>query len=136
MTMTQARPQGASDTPLSHAEASRLGQGSECRTIRVEAASQTVTCPPGASVLDAFERARNPLLAMGNEVVRVGCRRGGCGICKVRIVEGKFRASHMSRAHVTEGDQADGLVLACCVFPESDLVVASVPVCPRSLKNS
>lgn len=140
MTMTRMEDVTASDTTLSHPESGHIagvsGSVSEIRLIRVSDTAQEVKCHPGASVLDAFERARNPLLAIGNEVVRVGCRRGGCGICKVRVLSGQYRVSAMSRAHVSEDDQAEGLVLACCIFPESDLVVASVPVCPRVLKKN
>ncbi len=102
--------------------------------IAVDGTARTVACRDGLSVLDAFEQARNPLAANGEAVVRVGCRRGGCGVCKVKITEGTVRTGPMSRAHVTEQEEAEGYVLACCAYPESDLTVASVPVAPRKLK--
>jgi len=37
---------------------------------------------------------------------------------------------------VSEDDQAEGLVLACCVYPETDLTVSSVPQSPKNLKNN
>jgi len=108
----------------------------ESHGIAVAGSGQSVKCHAGNSVLEAFERSRQPLVSGDAAVVRVGCRRGGCGICKVRVLDGSYRATPMSRAHVSEEDQADGLVLACCVYPETDLTVASVPVSPRSLKNN
>jgi len=51
----------------------------------------------------------------------VGCRRGGCGICRVRVTAGSYRAVPMSRAHVSVQDEAAGQVLACCIYPLSEL---------------
>jgi ferredoxin len=98
--------------------------------ISVAGSPDRVLCPQGASVLDAFER-RNMALAQGGEMIRVGCRRGGCGICKVRILSGNYHAKTMSRAHISEEQEAHGTVLACCVYPETDLIVEAVPVAPR-----
>lgn len=136
MTIAETEEAVASGIPLSHGDAAHSGTSAESWMIRVSGSAQAVKCPMGASVLDAFERARQPLFVNGEMVVRIGCRRGGCGICKVRILDGLYRTAPMSRAHVSEEEQSDGLVLSCCVFPETDLVLASVPVCPRSLKKT
>lgn len=55
--------------------------------------------------------------------VPVGCRGGGCGVCRTQILSGTYTTKVMSRAHVTAEDIAAGVVLACRVFPTSDLVV-------------
>jgi ferredoxin len=53
-----------------------------------------------------------------------GCCGGGCGVCRMRIVSGEWLAAKkMSRAHVSEAEQARGVVLICCVQPRSDLTV-------------
>ncbi|WP_374547949.1 2Fe-2S iron-sulfur cluster-binding protein [Rhodoblastus sp.] len=57
----------------------------------------------------------------------VGCRRGGCGICRVRVVAGEFRADTMSRAHVSADDEREGLVLSCCIYPLSELSLRLEP---------
>ena len=103
-------------------------------TITVADAGLSVRCPEGISVLDAFERHRNSLVFGGESPVAVGCRRGGCGICKVRIVAGAYRISAMSRTHVSESEEAAGVALACRVYPDSNLALEAVPVCPRRLK--
>jgi len=72
------------------------------------------SCPAGWSALDALERA-------GLEDMPVGCRRGGCGRCKARVVSGTYRTGKMSRAQVTAEEQESGLVLACRIYPLSDL---------------
>ncbi|HVI52869.1 MAG TPA: 2Fe-2S iron-sulfur cluster binding domain-containing protein [Candidatus Sulfotelmatobacter sp.] len=136
MTISETGQAVASGTPHFHGETALAEASAQSRTVSVSGSSQAVKCSPGASVLDAFERALRPVSVDGEAVVRVGCRRGGCGICKVRVLAGLYRTTPMSRAHVSEEEQSDGLVLSCCVFPETDLVIASVPVCPRSLKKN
>jgi ferredoxin len=51
----------------------------------------------------------------------VGCRRGGCGVCRVRVTQGVYRSDLMSRAHISADDEAAGVVLACCIYAQSDL---------------
>jgi ferredoxin len=57
------------------------------------------------------------------EAIPVGCRGGGCGICRIRILEGDYEAKKMSRKHIPEQDQARGIVLACRVYPRSELAI-------------
>lgn len=60
--------------------------------------------------------------------ITVGCRGGGCGVCRIRVIEGDYESKKMSRKHVTQEEQARGIVLACCVFPVSDLSIEVLPV--------
>ncbi|TAH51837.1 MAG: 2Fe-2S iron-sulfur cluster binding domain-containing protein [Betaproteobacteria bacterium] len=53
--------------------------------------------------------------------IPVGCRGGGCGVCKIQIDRGEYRAIKMSRSYVTREEEASGIVLACRVFPQSDI---------------
>jgi ferredoxin len=73
-------------------------------------------------VLVALERAQGfgQLKNMPRRLP-VGCRRGGCGVCRVRVLEGDYRRDPMSRTHVSVEDEAGGVVLACCIYPRSDL---------------
>jgi len=57
------------------------------------------------------------------EIIPVGCRGGGCGVCRIRIVSGAYEAKKMSRKHVSEEEQGRGIALACRVYPRSPLVV-------------
>jgi len=57
--------------------------------------------------------------------IRVGCRGGGCGICKVRIIDGNYETKRMSRAHISEAEEKQGYALACRVLPRSDLLIES-----------
>lgn len=70
-------------------------------------------------------RADETLLAgmerLGRSGIPVGCRGGGCGVCKVRITAGEFVARKMSRAHINAAEEADRVVLACRCRPASDI---------------
>ena len=58
------------------------------------------------------------MLRLGRRGIPVGCVSGGCGVCKVRIVEGQVIAlGPISRAHVSAEDERRGLTLACRVAP-------------------
>ena len=85
-------------------------------TLRFAGGSHEATLYPGRSVLDSIE-------ADGRELVAIGCRRGGCGLCKVRILEGHYSSKKMSRAHISPEDEDNGYVLACRVIPESSLLL-------------
>lgn len=76
----------------------------------------------GERVIVALERAQG-LGQLKNMPRRlpIGCRRGGCGVCRVRVTQGAYRADVMSRAHISAEDEAAGVVLACCIYPRSDL---------------
>lgn len=78
----------------------------------------------GERVLVALERAQGfgRLKDMPRKLP-VGCRRGGCGVCRVRALSGAYRADAMSRAHVSAEDEAAGVVLSCCIYPLSDLAL-------------
>lgn len=70
----------------------------------------------GEAVLIAMERK-------GLAVVPVGCRGGGCGICKVRVLEGAYHTGPMSRAKVSAGEEDEGYALACRLYAEGPLVL-------------
>lgn len=64
----------------------------------------------------------------------VGCRRGGCGICRARILEGNYKRDPMSREYVTLEDEKQGLVLLCAIYPLSDLKVRLEPKCVKNVE--
>lgn len=85
------------------------------RLVEVEGGGR-ISCPPGTSVLRA-------LAALGRTDVPVGCRSGGCGICRVRVTAGEFTTGRMSASQVDARDIAEGIALACQIYPRSDLRV-------------
>lgn len=84
--------------------------------IREETSGETFSCGEGETVLQAVVRC-------GSKIIPVGCRNGGCGLCKIHILEGDYCTGKMSRAHVSELDERAGYALACRTTPVTSLKV-------------
>lgn len=84
--------------------------------ITIEDTGERFACGEHESVLVGMAR-------LGRRGIPVGCRGGGCGVCKIEIVRGDHTRRVMSRDHVSDADLAAGRVLACRVFPTGDLVL-------------
>src|SRR5438045_2707689 len=64
------------------------------------------------------------MLQLGRRGIPVGCVNGGCGVCKVRIVDGCVTPlGPVSRAHVSAEDERHGVTLACRVAPVSPVTL-------------
>lgn len=88
--------------------------------IRIEPGGAEVFCKEHQVVYDAVRQA-------GSGLAAYGCGGGGCGICRMQLLTGTVEiVKRMSRAHVTELQQQNGMVLLCCIEPRSDLVLAEV----------
>jgi ferredoxin len=87
--------------------------------VHIEDTGEDYRCPGDRDLLRSMER-------LGRKGIPAGCRGGGCGVCKVHILEGSVRSKKMSRAHVTPAEQAAGYVLACRSFPLTDVRLAVV----------
>lgn len=79
---------------------------------------QVFWLPQGESLLMGMEKACQ-------HAINVGCRGGGCGLCKIKVLQGDYQTKRMSRAHISEEEQALGFALACRLTPLSDLVIES-----------
>jgi ferredoxin len=72
------------------------------------------------------------LARLHQDLVPVGCRGGGCGVCRIRVLSGEYVVKRMSRAHVTVDDEAVGTVLACRTWPRSNLDIEPKPKQPNN----
>ena len=88
-------------------------------TVDIPDLGERFVCKPQESLLNAMAR-------LGKKGIPIGCRNGGCGVCKVHIREGEYVNGKMSRAHVTEQEESEGLVLACRCQPLSNLSIEVV----------
>lgn len=88
------------------------------KRIQVQGA-ESFNCNAAERVLIAMER-------MGMRSIMVGCRNGGCGICKVRVLSGEFTTGKMSAAHITDADLKNNYALACQLYPLTDLILEPV----------
>ena len=83
--------------------------------IVIEDSDEAFTCSSDRNVLKAMEQ-------LGRKGIPVGCRGGGCGVCRVQVVgDGRYRTGKMSREQVPVDDEQQGICLACKLFPEADL---------------
>ena len=82
-------------------------------------------CAAGENALAAMERARLAL-------VPVGCRGGGCGVCRVRVISGRYLTRPMSTTRVTPAERVTGHALCCRLLPLGDLLIE--PVTPLTYR--
>lgn len=93
--------------------------------VHVDQSGDSYACGTHESLLKG-------MLRLGRKGIPVGCVNGGCGVCKVRIVEGRVQPlGPVSRAHVSLDEEAQGYTLACRVSP-TDAV--RLEVCARLSK--
>lgn len=72
------------------------------------------------------ESVLHGMVRLGKKGIPLGCRGGGCGVCKVQILSGEYSNQVMSRSHISESDLESGCVLACRTFPETDLEIVVI----------
>ncbi|MDR2853237.1 MAG: 2Fe-2S iron-sulfur cluster binding domain-containing protein [Burkholderiaceae bacterium] len=94
--------------------------------IRIEDTDEHYPCTDTRSLLEGME-------SLGRRGIPVGCRNGGCGVCKVQIKVGSYTSRVMSRAHVSVEDEQQGRVLACRVRPASDISLAVIGKMKKSV---
>ena len=83
--------------------------------ITVDGTGETFRAREDVTVLEAME-------GMGRRCIDVGCRFGGCGVCRIEVLEGTWMVARpMSRDHVSEEDERAGRVLACRIRATGDL---------------
>jgi len=88
----------------------------ERHQIFVKSAGEEFQCSEDQHLLMAMK-------AVGKSCIPSGCHGGGCGICKIKILEGDVEQKVMSRKHVNEREQQQGIALACRVFPRSTVTL-------------
>jgi ferredoxin len=84
--------------------------------ITIEDTGESFVCGSDQVVLKA-------MVALGRRGIPSGCHGGGCGICKVEVRTGTYQTGFMSRDHITLEEQRRGVVLACQLYPRSDIEV-------------
>ena len=85
----------------------------EKHAVLVVETNEVYLCASAETLLEGMAR-------IGRKCIPVGCVNGGCGVCKVTIVKGKVhKCGPMSRAHVSEEEELQGVLLACRAMPMS-----------------
>jgi ferredoxin len=74
-----------------------------------------IVCRDDETVLSAILRS--------GAKVMFGCRGGGCGTCKMRLISGRVEYGRCSTAVLPEEAKREGAFLSCQARPLSDLTV-------------
>lgn len=84
-------------------------------TITLRPVGDAIACDAGETVLGALLR--------GGANVVFGCRGGGCGVCKMRLVAGRVDHGRCSAAVLPHTERAQGWVLSCQAQPLTDISI-------------
>ena len=95
-------------------------------SITIADTGETYRCGEQRSVLEGME-------VLGKRGIPVGCRGGGCGVCKIQVLSGAYDKRVMSREHISEDEEAQGCVLACRVKPRSDLALSVIGLMKKNV---
>jgi ferredoxin len=88
--------------------------------LRVVDSEIDVSLLPDENVLDGLQRC--------GYTASIGCLRGGCGICKVRVVEGTITyLDTVAETVLTPEERAEGVTLLCRAVPVTDTVFSVGP---------
>lgn len=86
-------------------------------TVRLEPSGFTAHLQPGEPVLAGLHRC-------GFTVRQIGCRRGGCGFCKIELLEGEVTYEKTVAPTVLSSDErASGTCLTCRAVPNGDITL-------------
>ena len=84
--------------------------------VTVSPSGEAIYLDPGETVLSGLYKA--------GFAYAVGCRRGGCAVCKVDCQSGQFDYDHpIADSVLTAGERADGTCLTCRAVPEGDITI-------------
>jgi CDP-4-dehydro-6-deoxyglucose reductase len=76
-----------------------------------------VTLLEGETILEGLYRS--------GYAYRIGCRRGGCAICKVDLLEGEVEYNRtVAETVLTDDERATGTCLTCRAVPVGDVTIA------------
>lgn len=84
--------------------------------LTVTPTGQEIVIRPGETILETLYRA--------GYAYRIGCRRGGCAICKVDLVEGDVTYPKIVADTVlTPEERVDGTCLTCRAVPTGSVTI-------------
>lgn len=85
-------------------------------TVAVEGYGVVIETRSGEAILGALCRR--------GYTYKFGCRRGGCGVCKVHLVSGEVAyPKAVAETVLPEGDRCAGVCLSCRAVPVTDVVI-------------
>jgi CDP-4-dehydro-6-deoxyglucose reductase len=84
--------------------------------VRIHPSGEEIWLEPEETVLSGLYKA--------GYAYTIGCRRGGCAICKVDCHSGEFTYNRpVADTVITDAERADGTCLSCRAVPEGDVTI-------------
>ncbi len=94
--------------------------------VFIEDTDEVIHCTATQNILQAMEQ-------LGRKGIPVGCRGGGCGVCKIQITSGEYITEKMSDEQVSDVEREAGYSLACRTFPKSEIQLRVVGKMAKSV---
>ncbi len=92
----------------------------ETVTVTIAETGETYRCRTDESLLEGMRR-------LGKRGIPLGCRSGGCSVCKIQVLSGAYwQMRPMSREYISDEDMTADRVLACCARPLEDLSLSVI----------
>ena len=80
--------------------------------------------PDGIQVAAGEEETVLAALGRAGLRYRIGCRRGGCGVCKLHLVLGEVRYERpIADSVLTDEERVEGICLSCRAVPITNIVI-------------
>lgn len=85
-------------------------------TVTVHPTGEVIHLEPGETILAGLYKA--------GYAYTVGCKRGGCAICKVDCHHGEFSYNRpVADSVISQDERIDGTCLSCRAVPDSDITI-------------
>ncbi len=86
--------------------------------------NEVTILPDGIQVTAEADETLLRALGRAGLRYRVGCKRGGCGICKVHLLGGEVRYERPIAASVLSDDErVEGISLSCRAVPLTNVII-------------
>ncbi|HHY68118.1 MAG TPA: 2Fe-2S iron-sulfur cluster binding domain-containing protein [Alicyclobacillus sp.] len=86
-------------------------------------------------IVDSFYEKEKPFFSCTNQQslldatrlqgvrIKYACKVGGCGLCKIKVVEGEYRRGTCSVSGLPYDERLQNYTLACKTYPTSDMKI-------------
>lgn len=86
--------------------------------------SDVTVLPDGISIPAAAGETVLATLGRAGLRYRIGCRRGGCGVCKLQLVAGEVRYERpIAESVLSDDEKVAGICLSCRAVPITNVLV-------------
>ena len=86
--------------------------------------AQVTIHPDGITITAAEDETLLRALGRAGLRYRVGCKRGGCGICKLHLLAGEVRYERpVADSVLSDDERVEGICLSCRAVPLTNVVV-------------